>query len=131
VFLDFIGVVYKINDIKTTLWEDRVFPVHKKLTVRDKKKELLRSIISVTKNENVLWLGFCTWRLTCILFLVAKENITLLAVRCYGDGRHLEKKENWQILAYILWIKNDECGFRFHINTVKVGTVEKRMTSSF
>ena len=56
---------------------------------RQKKWELL--IISVTKNGNVFLIGFCTWRLTCILFLVAKENITLLGLRCYGDGRHLEK----------------------------------------
>ena len=110
--------------------QNRVCVIADIKTVRDKKKgELL--IISVTKNENIFWLGFCTWRLTSILFLVAKENITFLALRCFGDGRHLEKNENWQILAYVLGIKNDECGFQFHINTVKFGTVGKRMTSSF
>ena len=61
------------------------------ITVRDKKKKWELLINSLTKNENVFLLCFCIWRFIWTLFWAALENFTPLTLRCYGDGRHLEK----------------------------------------
>ena len=92
-------------------------------STRQKKWELL--IISVTKNENVFWLGFCTWRLTCILFLVAKENITLLALRCYGDGRHLEKMRIDKFLPMCCGLKTMNVAFGFILTQSNLVPLER------
>ena len=104
--------------------QNRVCVIADIKTVRDKKKgELL--IISVTKNENIFWLGFCTWRLTCILFLVAKENITLLALRCYGDGRHLEKMRIDKFLPMCCGLKTMNVAFGFILTQSNLVPLER------
>ena len=47
------------------------------------------------------------------MFLIAKENIASLALRCYGDGRHLEKLRIGKFLPRRFWLKTVNVAFGF------------------